>query len=551
MELYFILALILGFAAGILLLRNLLHDTIAVLLSPLGADAACSPRRWLKKPITRKDYIEAYCNNTNFINSDGWERRIGANSEAKTVYRRIQSRNSGKLTQHKGGNSFMPRRQSLVGIELLKIPVVVGENTVQKMEISDVELDFAAQKIRHIDAKVANITYEVICNKVIIQGDIKKQLFYVGLDNIVHHQDELVHFSFFVDIPGARPGMKAQIHPRVEFVKPELIGGGNIVHQKVILEIFVKVTEARQMFLETASCGPLLKLKRVIGENAAQTLVEGSTILPGPAIKITGVDASIDGVVTEIIEDKVIVQGVIEKQIFYIGTDDIEHHFHESLPFSHFIDVPGAEKGMEVQLMPTIEYIEPILESDGQVLHQKVVVELFVKVTEAIQIRLALGGCLLIKVPQVIGEDTKQVLVENELSLDQPAIKIKEVLAEVLNLQTIVISDKVIIQGVIHKQIFYIGADNIEYHQAEDVPFSTFIDIQGARQGMDADVMPVIEYLHPEFSELGDLLHQKIILDIFVKVTEKVQLQVRPVEIVPGEQEEPCEPQDLCESPTS
>ena len=63
--------------------------------------------------------------------------------------------------------------------------------------------------------------------------------------------------------------------------------------------------------------------------------------------------------------------------------------------------------------------------------------------------------------------------------------------------------------------------------------------------------MPVIEYLHPEFSELGDLLHQKIILDIFVKVTEKVQLQVRPVEIVPGEQEEPCEPQDLCESPTS
>ena len=53
---------------------------------------------------------------------------------------------------------------------------------------------------------------------------------------------------------------------------------------------------------------------------------------------------------------------------------------------------------------------------------------------------------------------------------------------------------KAILQGTIHKQIFFIGlADNIEHHQAEDVPFSIMVDIPGAVAGLDLVAEPVIE----------------------------------------------------------
>lgn len=419
------------------------------------------------------------------------------------------------------------------GIELIKIPLVIGENTKQIMEVQDRELDFAAQKIKHIDAHISEISCEVITNKVIVQGTVVKQLFYVGLDNIVHHQNEEVHFSTFIDIPGLVPGMEAHVQPRVEFIKPKLLEGGKLVHQKMIIEIFVKVTQMSQIFVETANSGPLLKIERVIGENQGQTLIERTVSLPNPAIKITQIDARVLECETEIIENKVIMQGIIEKQIFYIGEDNVEHHFHEEMSFSHFLDLPGAEAGMNVELIPTIEYIKPCLSADGLTLKQEVVLELFVKVTETVQMHLMLCGDLLVKVPLVIGEETKQIMMENELVLAERALKIKEICAEVRALEVVTLTDKLIIQGILHKQIFYVGTDNLQYHQSEDVPFSTFIDLPGAQGGMQADVTPIVEYLCPLLSESGEILKQKIVLEFFVKVTETVQLLIKSVEACP------------------
>ena len=89
-----------------------------------------------------------------------------------------------------------------------------------------------------------------------------------------------------------------------------------------------------------------------------------------------------------------------------------------------------------------------------------------------------------------------------------------------------VIEDKVIIQGVVHKQIFFINEDNLEIHQSEDVPFSTFVDIPGAVPGMDVRIKPVIETVLFELLD-STTLRQKVVVELFIKVTESQQLQVQ------------------------
>lgn len=404
-------------------------------------------------------------------------------------------------------------------IELLKIPVVIGENDVQKMLVSDLELDFVAQKVRNIDASIQDLTYEVIKDKVIVQGIVHKQVFFITEDNVVQHQAEDVPFSLFVDVPGAQPGMEVDITSIIEDVKVQLLEDGTILHQKVILAVDVLVEEIQQLFVETGE-GPLVLVDRVIGENENQTMIENTVDLDIPAIKVTDIVAELQDITTEVIENKVIIQGVIHKQIFFIGEDNVEYHQNENIAFSHFVDLPGAEPGMDVQVHPEIEHVKEELVEEGATLSQEIVISFFVKVTEAVQLNVNTGEKL-VRLPEVIGENTKQILQESDVTLDVAAIKIKDIDAEIMDVETQIINNKVIVQGTIHKQIFFIGEDNVEYHQEENVPFSTFLDLPGASpMNTDAIVVPKIEAIKPVLDETGEILTQKVVVELFVKAIQ-------------------------------
>jgi ribosome biogenesis SPOUT family RNA methylase Rps3 len=408
---------------------------------------------------------------------------------------------------------------------LIRTEVVIGENTRQLLVERNVTLSIPAIKVRNINAKVVNVTTDVIADKVVIQGVLHKQIFFVGEDNIVHHQAEDIPFSTFIDVPGAEPGMNVQVDPVVETVIFHLLSP-TIIHQKVVLEFFVKITETRQLNVITGN-GPLVRVDQVVGENTKQELFQNTVTLTTPAIKIDDITVVIRNISTHIIQDKVIIQGIIHKQIFFIGTNNIEFHQAEDIEFSTFVDVPGATPGMDVVVVPTVEFVNFELLSPTTLV-QKVVVEFFAKVTESVQINILLGPGALLKLETVTGENTTQILVENVFGLPIPTVKIREIVASIRNVVTEVIDNKVVIQGILHKQIFFIGEDNLEHHQAEDISFSTFMDVMGATPGMNVRVDSRIETIL--FELLDSLtLRQKVVIEFFVKVTETQQLLVQIV----------------------
>lgn len=406
---------------------------------------------------------------------------------------------------------------------------VPGQHGAQERQslTQAIELEVPAVKIRNIVGEVVNITFEVIQNKVIIQGEVHKQIFFVGQDSMVHHQQDSMPFSTFVEVPGAQMGMEAQIDATIEHIKAKLSPDGTQLEQKVILELFVKVLELQQIHLETDVDGPLLKTQQVIGEGVTQTLVEGQVTMEPLAIKVTDVDVHIQEITKHSIQNKVIIQGIVAKQIFFIGEDDLGHHQAEEMPFSAFVDIPGAEPGMEAQVYIRVEHLEANLSPDGTTLFQEVVLEIFVKVLENVQVQLAQGPGPLVKLPQVIGEDVTQTMRVSDFTLPQPAIKIVEVHARIQTLNTRVLENKVILQGIVEKQIFFVGEDDVEYHVAEEVPFTTFVEIPGAQPGMDVQVDHEIEHVRHELLTPTQL-HQKVMIEFFVKVVENIQFLVAP-----------------------
>ena len=113
------------------------------------------------------------------------------------------------------------------------------------------------------------------------------------------------------------------------------------------------------------------------------------------------------------------------------------------------------------------------------------------KVTESVQLNVALGPGAFLKLDTVVGEQTKQILVENTITLNQPRLSSGD-RGQGGEFNGEVIEDKVIIQeSSINKSSIL---TRITWRSIRrNVPFSTFVDIPGAVQGMDIRIKPVIE----------------------------------------------------------
>ncbi|NLG83495.1 MAG: DUF3794 domain-containing protein [Firmicutes bacterium] len=375
-------------------------------------------------------------------------------------------------------------------------------------------------KVHRIEAAIGEVNTRIVPDKVIVQGRVDLQIFFVTEAGEVHHLAEGTPFSSMLAIPGARPGMKAIVEPRVETVLFHLSEDGTTLVKKVLLEIFAKVVdEVQQNFLP--GNGPLLLFDEVVGEATGQTLLENEVTLAIPALKVEEIRAELQEVTAEIIPDKVIVQGRIHKQIFFVDTAGMARHQAEDVPFTALLDLPGAAPGMQVRVWPKIEKV--LFELAGPtLLREKVVVEVFAKVTTAVHFRATIGEGPLFRAKEIVGEGSGQLLRREVVRLERPAQKIREIVATLKDIKGTVIPGKAIVQGTVHKQIFFIGPDDIEYHQAEEVPFSLMIEIPGLARGAELVIEPTIASVL--FNLLGpNELEEKVLVDLKLTAVEERQ----------------------------
>lgn len=135
-----------------------------------------------------------------------------------------------------------------------------------------------------------------------------------------------------------------------------------------------------------------------------------------------------------------------------------------------------------------------------------------------------------IKVLKVIGEKVGQVVVESNTKIN--AVKIDRIHADIRDVTDHVFKNKVVKQGTIHKQIFYVDPEGVVRELQERIPFMMTVDIPGIKRTPFTDVQNHLLDIDTDYvlepatgAEYGNLM-QKIVAHILVKVSEWVQLDV-------------------------
>lgn len=289
-----------------------------------------------------------------------------------------------------------------------------------------------------------------------------------------------------------------------------------------------------------------------VGENTVQTVVQGIVPIPpekpDPAkvVSATG-SARINNV--DIIPGKVIVQGTLHLQIVYVADEPCQpvHHVQGDLQFADFLDIKGAEPGMDVKASVDVEHVNATLDPEcSRVLKAAGVLKISVKVKESHHIHVLTTKTLptgvtanreKLNLQVVMKEISKQDLVSDIVRIPPQKPnpkKILEVTVKEIITDQIIIDNKIIITGFIELQILYVGdVPEQSVHEVQFlIPFTEFIEVPGVTPEMDVEISALIEFLAAKIDP-NLPSSNRVRIDAVLLVTAKIS-QTRELEIITG-----------------
>ncbi|OPZ94819.1 MAG: LysM domain protein [Firmicutes bacterium ADurb.Bin419] len=249
-----------------------------------------------------------------------------------------------------------------------------------------------------------------------------------------------------------------------------------------------------------------IRINNMIGEETAQTIVEHDIIVPDTnpdAVRILLMDGEVFERSSEVLQDRVAVNGTIRYKILYIS--DEENNAIRSITanndFLYNLDVLNAKYGMKANVNCDIEHVDyEILY--GRKVKVKAIVKIDAKVTEEVEQDFVnnlegLEDIEILKnnadVNSYMGENNAHCNINESMEIPAGKPTIKEILrsdVKIVGKDYKLSDNKVIAKGDLNILTLYIADDeerSIQFMEHE-VPFTQFIDIQGIDEGCECEV---------------------------------------------------------------
>lgn len=302
----------------------------------------------------------------------------------------------------------------------------------------------------------------------------------------------------------------------------------------------------------------LVRVDKVVGEDKTQAIVEGTITLPDgkPDIeRVISIDATLDteSLETDILDSKigkVIVEGEVDVNAIYVadvpeGQPQQPVHFVEGkIDFSFFVKIPGVKKDMDVRVRAKIEHIQHSFDPNRpREIKVRLVVMFFVKVTRRVEIEIVIDATgpkdlqvlkKTLRIEDVIGEARAQNIVKSDVGVPEEKPSIEQILkvkAEVRDVTSKIIKNKIIIEGVLEVGILYVAIapegqplQPVHFMEAE-IPFTQFVEIHGADEGMARFIRVEVEHIKGRRKD-DRTVTVEAILKIRAKVFETKIIQV-------------------------
>ncbi|HHY38909.1 MAG TPA: DUF3794 domain-containing protein [Clostridia bacterium] len=261
--------------------------------------------------------------------------------------------------------------QLVVETDILRVRSLVGQGTRQIALRETANLiQLGKPPVEQIIDAVARLNIEhtrVIENKVLFEGSIEVKVLYATKSQQVMVVAQTLPFRDFVEVRGARPGMDVDVDVRVEHISVVAEDRDNnkdkeTIVKTIILEATARVFERREVRVVTNVSGipgiqverALVRAEEVVGEGMTQVVIS-ERISPAQedkpcAQQVIDCRAFTRITKTEVIEDKVIIDGSVDLKAIYESKAQAAHVVGGTFGFTSFVSLPGARPGMVVNV---------------------------------------------------------------------------------------------------------------------------------------------------------------------------------------------------------
>ncbi|MCQ2559324.1 MAG: DUF3794 domain-containing protein [Clostridia bacterium] len=275
-----------------------------------------------------------------------------------------------------------------------------------------------------------------------------------------------------------------------------------------------------------------VRLDLRISENSGRMVVRGRVGIPEPkpaAEKILSTEKTVWIREVRLLPNKAVAEGVLHLHSIYTAFSEEQsvHHFHGQVPFTLFIDLPGALPGMTVKAEITAEETEFIRAADAACAFEVTAILLFSAVVTEVQEVEVLTACPdgcqceteLLEVDLVAAQGSRQILLEQKLPFPPDCPPVERVLDSDARLEVRsirVLTDQVLVEGQAHLQMLYVALlpEQPVHRLNVSFSFSDFVEVPGAR-----DWMKVRHYLYLEHLDLDPCSCDQLTASLVIKLS--------------------------------
>lgn len=283
-------------------------------------------------------------------------------------------------------------------------------------------------------------------------------------------------------------------------------------------------------------------VEQVVGENRFQALISHDIVvgdLKPDVEKILSVSAYNNIIRHEIIQGKAVIEGMLNCSVLYTGdTDKLIERIDAQIPYTQYVDIKGAEAKMTCEVSDYIESADASI-SNSRKISLNVLVDLNIKVIERKSIDLIADISGLpdiqvlrkdIKINNTVGQGVSQEIVREELELPQNKLDIDEILKADVNVtveNVAVTSGRVTAEGYVSLNVMYYTGESVHPLEkvAYELPFVQVTEIQGADEGMLADVKFYIDDTSFKVTQDADGKNRIISAEVLLKCVAKARME--------------------------
>lgn len=293
----------------------------------------------------------------------------------------------------------------------VKVNNYIGEGSDRAMFNESLEVPVSKPCISEIlrnDVKITGKEVKITDNKVIVKGELNISTLYIAEDEAqsIQFMEHEVPFTRFIDLPGATEDISCDYvyEPGDISIQAAEDSDGEKRVLKCDLELMIRVAAYSKKELEILndSFSPRSNIAidkkpvgiiELVGEGKSQNIIKDTITIPGDIPEISEVYNVIckPGITEQrIVDDRVIVEGIIDTSVLYLTMDAEQPAYCHSqeIPFRHYIDIKGVKPEMACDGYADIEHSSFSMASTSEV-EIRLVICINAKVTKKTMQQLA------------------------------------------------------------------------------------------------------------------------------------------------------------------